>query len=518
MKIIIIGAGMSGLTAAAYLAGAGHSVTIYEQFPEPGGAAATMQRDGFGWDLGPLLIDGFGPGDPGRIILEELGVSSKVRALREDRGIVMPGFSLNKPENYEGPYWRRDKLKELFPEERKGLDRYYRFYTRMLRVLSLIRKLQYPANPRSLTVLMLKLLLAITALPVKKTINWSAEQLMEHYFKSPELKVFFLGIVADFVTAPSEFPAPGVPTIHMETAFDKRIPVYPGTKSAQIGYSYILGGCGSLVSAVYGAVESAGGSIRTGKEVKRILIENNRASGVELADGTKDTSDTVIATGGMREVFFELVGWENLPAEFAEQIEKNRLMESILMVQLGIDFDPRPYQTQALCYYYLTQDLEKAVEEIRSGIYHEGRDGFLIYIPSLHSPELAPPGRWAVTVYTVAPDTLKQGAWRERPEELADKLLAEAERYIPGLRKPGSIKEILTPEDFRARFHQKHHSFGGVPPVMGNRPPSFRTPIPGLWFIGAQSESAGGVANVMRGAEKTAKTIIKEFAKEGKAQ
>ena len=63
---------------------------------------------------------------------------------------------------------------------------------------------------------------------------------MDYYFKSPVLKTVFLGIVADFVTAPSEFPGLGVPSIHLETAFDKRIPTYPGTKSAQTAYTYIL--------------------------------------------------------------------------------------------------------------------------------------------------------------------------------------------------------------------------------------------------------------------------------------
>ena len=54
------------------------------------------------------------------------------------------------------------------------------------------------------------------------------------------------------------------------------------------------------------------------------------------------------------------------------------------------DFDPRTYQKAALCYYYNTDDLEIAVQRLRIGDYHEGSDGLLIYIPSLHSPELAP--------------------------------------------------------------------------------------------------------------------------------
>lgn len=62
MKSIVIGSGMSGLTAAAYLAQAGHQVTVYEQFPTIGGVTATLRESGYGWDLGPLLLDNFGPG------------------------------------------------------------------------------------------------------------------------------------------------------------------------------------------------------------------------------------------------------------------------------------------------------------------------------------------------------------------------------------------------------------------------------------------------------------------------
>jgi phytoene dehydrogenase-like protein len=67
---------------------------------------------------------------------------------------------------------------------------------------------------------------------------------------------------------------------------------------------------------------------------------------------------------------------------------------------------------------------------------------------------------------------------------------------------------ILTPEDFRQRTNLKHHSFGGIPPIIGNKPPAHKTPIENLWFIGAQSESTGGVLNVMIGAQKVAKRII----------
>ena len=505
MKVVIIGSGMSGLTAGAYLAKAGCDVTIYEQFPTPGGVTATVTQDGYGWDIGPLLLEGFAPGDKGRSVLDELEVSDQVPAVHEDRGLSMPEFTLWPPEAYEGPYWRREHLKQLFPGESEHLDRYYRFYDRIMGMMSLARRAE---TVRGLAALWLKLRMFLAYQGVKDKVDWNGTRLMDHYFDSPVLKTFFLGIVADFVTAPSEFPALGVPSIHLETAFDKRIPTYPGTKSAQTAYSYILGGCQSLVNAVMGVVTANGGSVVTDTTVKRIIIENERAVGVELGDGWIEPADLVLASGGMNEVFFDLVGREHLPSDLISQIEANRLMESVLMVQLGIDFDPTPFQPAALCYYYKTEDLERAVQRLRSGDYHEGQDGFLIYVPSLHSPSLAPPGKHAVTIYTVAPDTLAEGTWSERREELADKLVAEAEAHIPDLRGHTTTRLILTPEDFRRRTHQVHHSFGGVPPVIGNQPPAHKTPIENLWFIGAQSESGGGVMNVMVGAQKVAKRIL----------
>jgi phytoene dehydrogenase-like protein len=506
MKTVIIGSGMAGLTAGAYLARAGHSVTVFEQFSTPGGVTATISQDGFSWDIGPLILDGFAPGDQGRVILEELGVSERVQAVHEDRGLVMPEFTLWKPKEYEGPYWRRERLKKLFPAESGQLDRYYRFYDRMFDLMSLARRAEIA---RGLAAIWIKLRMLIAFQWVKHMVNWNGAQLMDHYFKTPVLKTVFLGLVADYVTLPSEFPALGVPSLHPETMFDKRISTGPGTKSARAAYCYIINGLQTLVDAVMGVILENGGKVLTDTVVKKIVVEKGQVKGVELTDGRFEAADLVLASGGMKEMFFDLVGREHLPAELISQIEGNRMMESVLMVQLGIDFDPTPYQPAALCYYYNTYDLETAVKRLRMGDYHEGKDGFLIYVPSLHSPSMAPAGHYAVTVYTVSPDTLDEGSWSSRREEMADKLVAEAERHIPGLREHTKTRLILTPEDYRLRTHQKHHSFGGVPPVIGNKAPTNKTPIPGLWFIGCQSESGPQVISVMVGAQKVAKQILK---------
>ena len=178
------------------------------------------------------------------------------------------------------------------------------------------------------------------------------------------------------------------------------------------------------------------------------------------------------------------------------------------MVHLGVDFDPSPYLHGPVTYFYGTYDIEGGVTEMEEGVYHEGEKGFVVHVPSLHSPEMAPEGHHAVTIYTIAPDRLKEGSWQARREEYADRLIAYSEGYIPNLSEHVKICEILTPEDFRQRTHLKHHAFGGIAPLMDSPRVPHRTPIQGLWFIGAQSESGGGVNSVIPAAYKVAKTIV----------
>ncbi|HOQ99202.1 MAG TPA: NAD(P)/FAD-dependent oxidoreductase [Anaerolineae bacterium] len=509
METVVIGSGLSGLTAACSLAQAGHHVTVFEQGANIGGVAATLRRDGFGWDLGPLNVEGFGPGEPVQGVLSALGLAGRVRTMRADRGIVFPDFALWKPEVYAGPYWRRERLKALFPEEAGGIDAYYRFYDRMLDLAALAKRAEAAHGPRRL---LAQLRLALTFLPLRRMSAWSATQVLDHFFARPELKALYSGILADFVVRPSQFQGLGIPFVNVEQAFDRRMPLDISPAGPRPSFSAILGGCGTLVEALAGGLRQAGGAIHSGVAVERILLEDGRARGVALAGGQTAAADLVVASGGARETFFGLLDRERLPEPLATRVDEVQLMESVLMVHVGTDLDPRPYQPGELGYYYGSYDIEGAVDRVQAGDYHEGRDGFLIYVPSLHSPELAPVGHHAVTVYTVAPDRLREGTWAERGEELADTLLACAERIVPGLRAHTRARVVLTPDDFRVLTHLRHHSFGGCSPVMGKPGAPHHTGIPGLWFVGAQSESAGGVANVITGAYKTAQLVLEECA------
>ncbi|TFG20307.1 MAG: FAD-dependent oxidoreductase, partial [Promethearchaeota archaeon] len=143
MKAVIIGSGLAGMTAASYLAKKGHEVVVYEQFHTIGGVTGLVEQDGYKWEIGPLLLGGFGPRESGTRVLTELGIYDQFEFTLEDRGMEFPDFKFWHPDNYEGRYWRREKLKELFPEESEGIDAYYEFYTGMVEIINMGRDLDF---------------------------------------------------------------------------------------------------------------------------------------------------------------------------------------------------------------------------------------------------------------------------------------------------------------------------------------------------------------------------------------
>ncbi|RPI79023.1 MAG: FAD-binding protein [Chloroflexi bacterium] len=120
MKVIIIGSGLSGLTAALTFAKARWKVEIFEQADVPGGVTRGCSEQGFHWDYGQLNIEAVGENEQVGRVLNELGVLPKIQAARDNREYNFPDFSIPIPEKYQGFKWRINLLKEQFPEESPG--------------------------------------------------------------------------------------------------------------------------------------------------------------------------------------------------------------------------------------------------------------------------------------------------------------------------------------------------------------------------------------------------------------
>jgi phytoene dehydrogenase-like protein len=319
----------------------------------------------------------------------------------------------------------------------------------------------------------------------------------------------FSSILADFFTPPSQFQGLGIFALNPEPSFDKRSPKTIAPDAEQIYHYSLPDGICTVVAALARQIEAHGGQIFTRRAAEKIVVEDGQVRGVVDATGTLLPAEVVVASGAAKETFFNLVGEEHLPAGFADKVRGQPLMDSVFMVHLGVDMDPSPYVHGATTYYYGTYDIEGGIAEAKRGVYHEGRAGFVVHVPTLSSPERAPAGQHAITIYTICPNRLAEGSWTEQKEVYADRLIGHAERYLPGLSRHVRTRAILTPEDFQARTFSDHHAFGGLAPIMGAARLPHQTPVAGLWFVGAQSESGGGVNSVVPAAYKTAQRILR---------
>lgn len=352
--------------------------------------------------------------------------------------------------------------------------------------------------------------LAASFLPVARYAHMTAQQLVEHFFTNPKLQALYTGILADYCADPREVWGLGVPLTNLETGFDDRIPLEKNGKHYLGGFGYVKGGCQKITEALADVITDNGGTIRLNTIVERVLIENGRAVGVRLTDGIEESADVVVGSGSGRDFFEKAVGLEQLDDSYRKILETYRPMEAVFMVHLGVDFDPAEVLGTSLCYCYGSYDLPLATERLRSGVYHDGEDGFLLFVPTYHAPEFAPPGRHCLTVYTVAPDRLCDGDWETQKEIFAEHLLERAERYLPDLRQHITMRKIMTAEDYRAMTHMSKSSFGGTVPVWHQKNPPHKTPVKNLWFIGQQSENGGGLWAVANGAAVTYRKCVKK--------
>ena len=490
MKVIIIGAGLAGLTYGALAAKDGHEVVIYEKNSVPGGVVALCEHNGYKFEQGPLLIGDMLEGEPVYELLKSLDIS--LPTIRADRDISFPDFRLIRPDNYQGPYWRRDYLASIFPEEKEGLDKYYKFYDDVMHIRYLST---LPSN------LINKLRLAFNFLKVKKYSKMNADELTKHFFKSEKIRLVYTGILADFCADPAEVIGLSTVFTNFETAFDERIPLNKNNKKYYPGFCYIEGGVQKMPEALADYITSHNGKIIYNTIVDKVLIENQKVKGVRLNDSTEVYGDIVIGCGSAKDFFKNQVGHEYLNEEYIKVLNEYKNMEGVFMLHLGVDMDPMQYLRSSLIYCYGMYDLHEATIKLRSGIYHEGDDGFLIFVPSHHAKDFAPAGHHCITLYTVAPDTLKDFSWEDKKEEYATKLIKLAEAHIPELSKHIKEMKIMTPVEYRHLTHMSKSSFGGNVPIWNQKTPTHFTPIENLLFLGQQSENGGGMGAVILGAK-----------------
>ncbi len=452
---IVIGAGLNGLVAAAYMARAGLDVLVLDRASAPGGVSAAHEiAPGFRL---PRYTLGSG-GLPSRIVAD-LGLAEHgLRFVRAEGGVSCFPDGRYHASYRDGAVHRRE-IARFSRRDADAFTRYRRDMLRAARGLALL--LSGPARARtrgpfaglrarfglagriaSIAPEDLSDMLRLWALPVS--------EYLDGYFESDVVKAHLASAALMGGTLGPCSPTGAARLI---------APWLSETGDATGGAPDTLmphGGPAALVDALIGVLDTHGGRLRLEAEVTDIRIKDRRVNGVVLANGEEIGADAVLSGLDVKRSFLSLFRWKDLPDGLVERVGRVRMKGVAAKVNIALDAIPEfPYLPEGcpslgggLRLAGYIPAMERAFADWRERI--PPRDPLIdVLIPSLIDPSLAPPGKHVLSALVqYVPETLHEGAWSdERRDALRDLVTARLAEVSPGIETRILACEVLLPGD-----------------------------------------------------------------------
>lgn len=287
---------------------------------------------------------------------------------------------------------------------------------------------------------------------------------------------------------------------------------------ARSGWSGLaIGGSAALSRSLISVIEECGGSVLTGRAVRRVDVVGGRAIGVELDDGDRLRADRFVASSLDPVTNLELAGEDAFGREVAEAIQGYRWARwSVTTLHLALAEPPsyraaeaNPDVGRAYGVYLgadASTDLVDSFAAIERGELPERFSGNGA-CNTLFDPSQAPEGSHAAFWWPFAPYALADGgpgSWDRRAGEIGDRILREWSGYAPNLARSGVVlgRRLFTPLDLVRHIPNmvegSHHGGAYVTgQIDADRPvpqlANYRTPIAGLYLCGASSHPGGSI-------------------------
>ncbi len=509
-KVVIIGGGHNGLVAACYLARAGLAPLILERREIVGGAAVTEElHPGFRC---PSLAHTAGGMLPGIVNDLELGKHG-LKLLKPAVRVFAPNLDGRALQIYEDTTRTVEELKRLSVSDAEAYPAFLESFDRIGAVLAPLLTMP-PPDIDSPTAGNLwdfgKLGLRFRGLSQKdafRLLRWGpmpVADLVEEWFSSELLRATIQAQALKGTFAGPRSAGTGLGLL-FEAATSGGNALAPAT--------FVKGGMGALTHSLREAARSAGVEIRTGADVSRVQVANNRATGVVLSSGEEIPASAVVSNADPRRTFLDLVDPVELDPDFLMKIGNYRCRGSAAKVNLALSglpgFDTADSSgTECIAGRIHigpeTDYLERAFDAAKYGDYSP-RPSMEITIPSITDPEMAPSGAHVMSIYVqYAPYELRSGDWSSRREEFGNVVVDALSEYAPNVRELIIHRQIITPVDMEETYGLTGgHIFHGEPspdqmftfrPILGWA--RYRTPIGGLYLCGAGTHPGGGVTGI----------------------
>jgi prolycopene isomerase len=271
---------------------------------------------------------------------------------------------------------------------------------------------------------------------------------------------------------------------------------------------YVEGSFQKLADAFVFALEKAGSELVIPRTVEKILLDDKgRACGVKLDKaGEEIRARYVISNVDAYQTFLGMIGEERLDAGFVSTLKERPISLSAFEVFLGVTTDLKGMGINHEIFFGPSSDTEEAFSSQARGEVH----GCGLSIPSIDDHTLAPPGHHTVCVKMFAPWDRR---WVEDKPALTERLIDEAEKVIPGLRKGIVYQEAGTPftmSRYTGNTAGAMYGWDAAPKSITQRL-NMETPVPGLFLSGHWTRPGGGVLAVIISGQMAAKRVFQEL-------
>ena len=470
--VVVVGAGLAGLSAACYLTGRGYSVTVVEREEVPGGRAGVLARNGFTFDTGPtvltmpdLIADALRAVDADLDVLPMRRLDPAYRACFADGSTIFVRA---------GREAMRDEIdKTCGSVDAAAFDGFVDWLQRLYAVEMphfIDRNYDSPlgllASPRALAQLLRLNAFGRLGTAVRRR------------FQDPRLHRLFSFQAMYAGLAPDAALALYAVITYMDSIN---------------GVYFPDGGMHALPVAMAQAAEKAGTTFRYGDAVTAVLRSAaGRVAGVRTASGERIPADAVVCTLDLP------VAYDKLLPDLAppRAARRGAYSPSAVVWHVGVRGIPEP----SLAHHniHFGGQWAEAFDDLLKRGRLMGDPSRLVTVPSLDAPEAAPEG--CSTLYVLEPVPSLDGTvnWRSEAGPLRERLHGFLERH--GYPSDVVVEELVTPLDWQAQGMAAGtpfalaHSFAQTGPF---RPSNVERRLPGMFFAGSGTVPGVGVPMVL---------------------
>lgn len=495
--VIVIGAGINGLSAAALLAVQGKSVLVVESQDTPGGAVRTEEitAPGFKHDLFAMNLGLFAGGPVMAALGGDLAKHgfSLVPSAKPFCSVFPDGSMIGVEADADRT---RSNLASVAPQDVAAWDRLAAQLQEWAPFMFGILGSDMPSAAAVRTLIKARKALGVVGVyQMSKLALSSTRAFTDENFQSPKTKALMAtwGMHLDFA-----------PDISGGALFS-----YLETIGGQLfGMVIGEGGASTLINALVGVIEEHGGKVVCHQPVAQITIEKNKATGVITQSGVSYRARTAVVSNVNPRLMPDLLPDSIATTEVVQRVKHFRPGLATMMIHLALDGLPAWTATEAQTYNYVhigpyVDDMARTYTSAAAGELPE-HPTLVVGQPTITDPTRAPEGKHTLWIQVrMLPLELADGqSWDDVAPGYAEYVIDLLERYAPGIRKLIVAQAVLSPSDLE-RYNVNliqgdslggsHHpsQFFFLRPVPGWG--RHRAPVKNLYLCGAGTWPGGGV-------------------------